>query len=111
MPRRAAGARREPGRNFAAGMTGGLAYVFDEQGDFALRWQWRDGRLGRWTRAMRPTVRALLLRHHELTGSPRAADLLARWENGARAFWRIIRRAGGCSGCRRCWSRHASRLA
>ena len=25
------------GRNFAAGMSGGLAYVYDEQGDFVLK--------------------------------------------------------------------------
>jgi glutamate synthase (ferredoxin) len=25
------------GRNFAAGMSGGVAYIFDEQGDFATR--------------------------------------------------------------------------
>ncbi len=35
-------------------------------------------------------VRALLVRHQELTGSPRAADLLARWEAVRGLFWRVM---------------------
>ena len=32
------------GRNFAAGMSGGIAYVLDERGDFPTRGQPADGR-------------------------------------------------------------------
>ena len=32
------------GRNFAAGMSGGIAFVFDEDGDFAPALQPGDGR-------------------------------------------------------------------
>ncbi len=78
------------GRNFAAGMTGGLAYVFDEQGDFAPRCNGEMVDLGRLDEGDEANVRALLLRHHELTGSPRAADLLARWEDVRERFWRIM---------------------
>ena len=38
------------GRNFAAGMSGGIAYVYDADGDFAHRaatWRWWTSR--RWT--------------------------------------------------------------
>ena len=34
------------GRNFAAGMSGGVAYVLDEAGDFAAPLQPGDGRAG-----------------------------------------------------------------
>lgn len=78
------------GRNFAAGMTGGLAYVFDEQGDFAARCNTDMVEMGRLDEADEANVRALLIRHHELTGSPRAADLLARWETVRGSFWRVM---------------------
>ena len=32
------------GRNFAAGMSGGVAYVLDEDGEFAVALQHGDGR-------------------------------------------------------------------
>ena len=38
------------GRNFAAGMSGGIAYVLDENGDFAARVQHADGRRSRSSR-------------------------------------------------------------
>jgi glutamate synthase (ferredoxin) len=78
------------GRNFAAGMTGGLAYVFDEQGDFAPRCNGEMVDLGRLDESDAANVRALLVRHHELTGSPRAADLLARWNEVRDSFWRVM---------------------
>ncbi|MCK7499914.1 MAG: hypothetical protein MZW92_63275 [Comamonadaceae bacterium] len=34
------------GRNFAAGMSGGIAYVYDEDGHFARRCNTSDGRAG-----------------------------------------------------------------
>ena len=37
------------GRNFAAGMSGGVAYVLDDDGDFPRPLQRPDG--GRWSRA------------------------------------------------------------
>jgi glutamate synthase (ferredoxin) len=68
------------GRNFAAGMTGGLAYVFDAQGSFPARCNTDLVDLGALDAEDEANVRALLARHLELTGSPRAAELLARWE-------------------------------
>ena len=81
------------GRNFAAGMTGGLAYVFDEDGRF-------DSRCNTEFVDLKPVdvqddddLRALLQRHLELTGSPRAADLLQRWDEVRGQFWRVHPRA------------------
>jgi glutamate synthase (ferredoxin) len=78
------------GRNFAAGMTGGLAYAFDEAGDFPLRCNAELVTLGRLETGDEVNVRALLIQHHELTGSPRAADLLERWHAARAQFWRIV---------------------
>jgi len=71
----------ETGRNFAAGMSGGLAYVLDESGEF--------GR-SRCNRAMVDldpledpadiqAVKHLIERHVELTNSPRGKYILANW--------------------------------
>jgi glutamate synthase (ferredoxin) len=67
------------GRNFAAGMTGGLAYVFDEEGSFPIRCNTELVELGELDAEDEAIVHTLLARHLELTGSPRAADLLDRW--------------------------------
>jgi glutamate synthase (ferredoxin) len=78
------------GRNFAAGMTGGLAYVFDELGDFAVRCNGDLVMIGGLDAADEANVRALLIQHRELTGSQRAANLLARWEAMRGQFYRIV---------------------
>ena len=74
------------GRNFGAGMTGGLAYVLDEAGAFAERCNTDMVEQGRLDSQDEIDVRTLLVRHHELTGSPRAADLLARWDEICQRF-------------------------
>ena len=80
------------GRNFAAGMSGGIAWVYDEDGLFATRCNTE-------LVALEPLpsdaedvaeVRSLLARHLALTGSVRAADLLARWEEVAARFVRVV---------------------
>ena len=69
------------GRNFAAGMSGGVAYVLDEDGDFAQRCNLQmvdleaiedDGE--------EQFVRDLIARHAELTGSTRAQAILEDWK-------------------------------
>ena len=69
------------GRNFAAGMSGGIAYVFDEHGDFT------EKRCNLASVDLEPLVDPddvqrvydLITRHRELTGSPRAKWLLENW--------------------------------
>jgi glutamate synthase (ferredoxin) len=77
------------GRNFAAGMTGGLAYVFDEEGSFATRCNAEMVELGASDAEDESNIHALLTRHLEATGSPRAADLLACWERVRGQFVRV----------------------
>jgi glutamate synthase domain-containing protein 3 len=69
------------GRNFAAGMSGGLAYVFDERFDFT------EKRCNRASVDVMPLVESadvrsvheLVTRHWELTGSRRARLILDHW--------------------------------
>ncbi len=80
------------GRNFAAGMSGGIAYVYDEQGDFETR------RCNKASVDLEPLasqedvdrVRGLLERHRDLTGSPRAAWILEHWADAQPRFIKIF---------------------
>jgi glutamate synthase domain-containing protein 2/glutamate synthase domain-containing protein 1/glutamate synthase domain-containing protein 3 len=80
------------GRNFAAGMSGGIAYVFDDRGDFAAR------RCNKTSVDLEPLVaeadvervRALLERHRDLTGSPRAAWVLEHWADAQPRFIKVF---------------------
>jgi len=78
------------GRNFAAGMSGGIAYVYDEQGDFT------ESRCNLESVDLEPLldaqdvklVRDLVHRHMEFTGSQRAKLILENWNE---AVWRFIK--------------------
>jgi glutamate synthase (NADPH/NADH) large chain len=80
------------GRNFAAGMSGGVAYVLDERGDFTER------RCNRESVDLEPLleesdiqiVRDLLLSHLELTASRRAKWILDNWHDVASRFIKIF---------------------
>jgi glutamate synthase domain-containing protein 2/glutamate synthase domain-containing protein 1/glutamate synthase domain-containing protein 3 len=80
------------GRNFAAGMSGGFAYVYDEIGDFAGR---RCNLAGVDLEPLAlpadvDTVRGLLERHRDLTGSPRAAWILEHWPDAQPRFIKVF---------------------
>jgi glutamate synthase domain-containing protein 3 len=70
------------GRNFAAGMSGGVAYVLDEKGDFAeRRCNHASVDLDPMLEEDSKLVFGLIERHFELTGSPRAKWVLENWES------------------------------
>ena len=80
------------GRNFAAGMSGGRAFVFDDQGDFSTR---RCNKASVDIEALVTDedvteVRALLERHRDYTGSPRAAWILEHWTDAQPKFIKIF---------------------
>jgi glutamate synthase domain-containing protein 3 len=77
------------GLNVGAGMTGGALYVCDIAGRLPLR---LNGQLVVAERGAPESVRALIEQHLRHTGSPRAADLLERWDEVASSFWRIVPR-------------------
>ncbi|MCW3070038.1 MAG: gltB [Solirubrobacterales bacterium] len=67
------------GRNFAAGMSGGVAYVLDEHGNFAHRCNM--GRVGfeGLSEADALELRAMIEEHGRRTGSPVAKRVLEEW--------------------------------
>ena len=107
------------GRNFAAGMSGGIAYVLDEDGTFATRCNMAmvelepvpaeeeaseriyhhlhdlesHGRvevLDDMTRYDAQRLRLLIARHARLTGSARAAHILANWNACCAKFRKVM---------------------
>ncbi|MFB6150645.1 MAG: glutamate synthase large subunit, partial [Haloarculaceae archaeon] len=81
----------ETGKNFAAGMSGGVAYVYDPDGKFARRVNTGmvslDFALDEKDRAM---VTRLVENHAEYTGSERARDLLADWDGALDDFTKVM---------------------
>ena len=76
------------GRNFAAGMSGGIAYVLDRDGTFEERCNPQLVALEALDDDDVRTVVSLLEEHAERTGSPVAARLLADWS--PLAFVKVI---------------------
>jgi glutamate synthase domain-containing protein 2/glutamate synthase domain-containing protein 1/glutamate synthase domain-containing protein 3 len=80
------------GRNFAAGMSGGVAYVFDEQSDFT------ENRCNLASVDLEPItdahdvqiIQELLTRHLELTGSRRARWILDQWNELQAKFIKVF---------------------
>ncbi|MEA2157451.1 MAG: glutamate synthase large chain, partial [Solirubrobacteraceae bacterium] len=79
------------GRNFAAGMSGGLAFVLDEDGTFAGRVNpaMRD-QLEPLDEADAIEVRSLVGEHAERTGSPVAQRVLDEWDELLPSFVKIF---------------------
>jgi glutamate synthase domain-containing protein 3 len=78
------------GRNFAAGMSGGIAYVLDLDADF-------ERHCNRGMVAIEPledadlaTVRDLVQRHYGYTESSLAWRVLSGWKDYARKFIRVM---------------------
>ena len=81
----------ETGKNFAAGMSGGEAYVLDETGDFPIKVNADGVRLDRLQSARdKHLVRALLENHRTFTDSSRANELLLHWDRYAPRFTKVV---------------------
>jgi glutamate synthase (ferredoxin) len=79
------------GRNFAAGMSGGIAYVLDEQGDFATRCNLQMVALEKFEDAAESEdIRRMIQRHAEYTRSQRAWKILALWEKHSGQFVKVM---------------------
>jgi len=95
------------GRNFAAGMSGGVAYVYDEDGKFAERCNaamvslekilpadeqaksveravWHKGE------ADETLLRQMIEAHHKWTGSLRAREILDHWADSRARFVKVF---------------------
>jgi glutamate synthase (NADPH) large chain len=79
------------GRNFAAGMSGGVAFVLDDDGALARRANLALVELGAVDDpADRALLRELVARHAAYTGSARARLLLDDWEAALPRFVRVM---------------------
>src|ERR1700761_5756116 len=97
----------ETGRNFAAGMSGGIAFVYDPDGTFAGKCnksmvaldpvlqqaeQERTVDKGLWHSGTtdEALLKGLIERHFQFTGSPRAKALLENWDASRRQFVKVF---------------------
>ncbi|QAU35839.1 glutamate synthase-related protein [Janthinobacterium sp. 17J80-10] len=101
------------GRNFAAGMSGGIAYVYDPEGDFAGkcnmamvklepvsatseqeatidRAYWHSTLRNGEKRTDEAILKGLIERHFKHTGSTRARNLLDDWANARTKFVKVF---------------------
>jgi len=79
------------GRNFGAGMSGGVAYVLDESGDFARRVNTQMVGVEKLEEAGEiAAVRTLVQRHLDHTGSERARSILAAWDSFVPRFVKVM---------------------
>ncbi len=81
------------GRNFAAGMSGGVAYVLDEKGDFATRCNTSMADLEKVTEQEDiDGLYELIKKHADLTKSQKAFKVLALWEEMLPKFVKVMPR-------------------
>ena len=78
------------GRNFAAGMSGGLAYVWDAQGEFTSQCNSGMVDLDPLTAEDQRFLQRVIAQHRQLSGSPRAEGILERWESEKQRFIKVF---------------------
>ena len=80
------------GVNFAAGMTGGIAYVYDQSNDFDLRCNAESVDLENVLPGSdsEEELLGLLRKHLDLTGSPQAEKILNNWINERDKFVKVF---------------------
>ena len=79
------------GKNFGAGMSGGTAYIYDIDGKFQSRLNPEMVVARRVRRSQdKEELKALIEAHAEKTGSPRAQEILSRWDDMLPKLIRVI---------------------
>ena len=80
------------GMNFGAGMTGGIAYVLDESGDFDLRCNLDTVDLESIAKGSEDEelLLSLIKEHESTTGSPNASRILRNWEDMLPKFVKVF---------------------
>jgi glutamate synthase (ferredoxin) len=79
------------GRNFGAGMSGGVAYVLDEAGDFAKRVNPQMVGIEKLEDAKEiAAVKAMIQKHLDYTKSERAKTILAKWDAHVPKFVKVM---------------------
>jgi glutamate synthase (ferredoxin) len=80
------------GRNFAAGMSGGVAYLLDEKGDFATRCNLQMVGIEKLDEEDIATLKAMIENHAINTKSTRAATILREWATYLPKFVKVMPR-------------------
>jgi glutamate synthase (ferredoxin) len=80
------------GRNFAAGMSGGIAYVLDLEGEFERHVNQDTVDLDPLTDEDFETVQRMVRRHFQYTRSANADEVLRKWETYAPRFVKVFPR-------------------
>ena len=78
------------GRNFGAGMSGGIAYVLDEDGQFASRVNPETIDLDPLDDEDIETLQRLVRKHFQYTRSKKADDVLRKWASMAPKFVKVF---------------------
>ncbi len=79
------------GRNFAAGMSGGIAYILDEQGDFATRCNMSMVGLEKLEDPEEiDDLQEMIQKHTDYTKSEKAAQVLANWKEMVPKFVKVM---------------------
>jgi glutamate synthase (NADPH/NADH) large chain len=80
----------ETGRNFAAGMSGGIAYVWNKGGDFEVRCNKEMVELDSLDAEDVKTVQEMLRKHQGFTASTVAEQVLKNWEKIEKQFVKVM---------------------
>ena len=80
----------ETGRNFGAGMSGGIAYVYDKKRNFKNNCNMDMIELEELDSEDKETVRKLIHNHLEKTGSPKADKILGNFEEEIETFVKVM---------------------
>jgi glutamate synthase domain-containing protein 3 len=80
------------GRNFAAGMSGGIAYIYDKQGEFSEKCNLKMVELEELERKDEKLIKELLIKHFHYTHSPAAKNILDDFKNEKRRFIKVMPR-------------------
>jgi glutamate synthase (NADPH/NADH) large chain len=82
----------DTGKNFAAGMSGGIAYIYNPEGLFERRVNRGMIDLDPMEKEDISRLHAMITKHHKLTGSSRAETLLANWDEAQKQFTKVMPR-------------------
>ncbi|MDP2137961.1 MAG: glutamate synthase large subunit, partial [Candidatus Didemnitutus sp.] len=79
------------GLNFAAGMSGGLAFVYDDLNTLPQRYNSQMVTLERLEEVAEiESLRQLVAAHAQATSSPHAQQILAQWSDRVKMFWKVV---------------------
>lgn len=82
----------ETGKNFAAGMSGGLAFVYDQLNDFSGKCNMEMVDLEGISSEDELILQAMIQKHFNTTGSTVAAEILENWEAALAKFVKVYPR-------------------